>query len=86
MEDKLRERLNEHHSWPAVFPFKFIIANNQELLDQVRALFSKEADVKTRPSKNGNYIAITGKEVMMSADSVIEVYQKAQKIEGIIAL
>lgn len=85
-ESRLAERLNEHHRWPVVFPFKFIITNDQTLLDQTRALFSENAEVRTKPSRNGKYISVTGKEVMVSAEAVLEVYRNAAKIQGIIAL
>ena len=39
-----------------------------------------------RASKNGNYISITVQTMMQSTEAVIEVYQNASAIEGIIAL
>ena len=39
-----------------------------------------------RTSKKGNYVSVTAKEMMMSADKVIERYKDAAKIEGIISL
>lgn len=39
-----------------------------------------------RSSKNGNYTSFTVQMMMPSTESVIEIYQTASSIEGIIAL
>jgi len=38
------------------------------------------------PSSNGNYMSITVKEVMMSVDDIIKIYEKAAEIKGVITL
>lgn len=81
-----REKLNRNHSWPSVYMFKFIIPDDPRLLDQVQKLFSSEAEIQYKKSRNGKYISLTGKEVMVSAEEVIKVYRNAENIEHIIAL
>jgi hypothetical protein len=82
----LREKLNKNHNWPSVYMFKFIVPDKPMLVDQVQKLFSEEAELKYRTSRKGNFISITGKEVMISAEEVIRVYKKAESIEEVIAL
>lgn len=82
----LERQLNDQHEWPTVYMFKFIIPADNHKLAQVEALFGEEAVVTTRQSRTNKFISVTAKEMMMSADKVIETYKKATKIEGIISL
>lgn len=83
---KLKQKLEEQHTFPSVYLFKFIIPSDNKKLAQVEALFGSEAQVSTRQSSSNKFISISAKEVMLSADSIIAVYKKAEKIEGIISL
>lgn len=82
----LEIKLNEQHSWPGVYMFKFIIPADNHKLALVEALFGPEAVVTTRQSSSNKFISITAKEMMISSEEVIKVYRKAAKIEGIISL
>jgi hypothetical protein len=84
---RIRKAIDQHHDWPGVYMFKFIVPAANEKLAQVQALFnSNTAQITTRPSSKGNFIALTAREVMVSADQVMEKYMKAAMIEGVIAL
>jgi len=83
---KLRKQLNNIHSWPSVYLFKFIIPDDPKKITQVQQLFGEDAYLDYTKSRKGNYISISGKEVMMSADEVINRYRKAQTIEQVIML
>jgi putative lipoic acid-binding regulatory protein len=78
-----REKLNEHYAWPSLYIFKFIVPTGKE--QQVKELFPKH-DTTERASKQGKYTSITVQMMMPSSDAVIEIYQKASIIEGLIAL
>jgi hypothetical protein len=82
----LKEKLDIQHTWPSVYMFKFIIPTDNQKLAQVEALFGNEAQLTTRQSSSNKFISITAKEIMMSADEIIALYKKAEKIEGIIQL
>jgi len=79
----LREKLDNHYQWPAMYTFKFIVPKGKEQL--VREIFPIH-EATEKQSQNGNYISITATVQVTSADDVIAVYQKAYGIEGIIAL
>ncbi|MFN8713780.1 MAG: DUF493 family protein [Bacteroidota bacterium] len=83
--DALRKQLNELN-WPSLYMFKFIVPSDNQRIAQVESLFGDDADVKLQPSSNGKYTSITAREVMLSADDVLLVYQQASGINGIIAL
>jgi len=88
-EDKfknLREKLEQSGDWPRVYFFKFIIPADNQKLALVEALFGAEADVTIKQSHKGNYLSVSAKELMLSADRVIERYEKASNIEGLMAL
>lgn len=82
----LKQKLEEQHSFPALYLFKFIIPADNQKLAQVEALFGPEAQVTTNQSRTNKYISISAKEVMVSSDSVIAIYKEAEKVEGIISL
>ena len=79
---RLRERLQQQE-WPDVFMFKFIVT--PEKVEDVKSIFGP-AEIKTRESRNGNYVSVTGKEMIMDSETVIDRYKEAAKIEGLIAL
>lgn len=82
---KLREQL-ELQEWPDVFLFKFIIPNEPETLAKTTALFDETSEIRLHPSKNGKYVSISVKEMMLNVQSIIDKYEKATLIKGLIAL
>ena len=81
--NSFREKLDQHHAWPTLYVFKFIVPAGKE--NEVVALFPKH-EVTLKASKNGNYISVTTQIMMHSGQSVIDVYVNASTIEGLIAL
>jgi hypothetical protein len=81
--ESFREKLDQHHSWPALYMFKFIVPKNKTA--EVRRLFPLQI-TSEKESKNGNYVSFTFQMTMPSSQAVISVYEKAAAIEGIIAL
>lgn len=84
--ERLRTRLDQVHDWPGVYMFKFVLEPERERLDRVLALFTAEAEVLRRYSTGGKYVSITAREVMMSADEVLDRYDRASEIPGVIVL
>jgi len=83
----LREKLLKTTKWPAIYMFKFIVKSDNQSVAQVNSLFNAdEAQIQSRSSKNGKYVSITAKEVMISADAIIDKYKEAAKIDGVMAL
>ena len=81
-EDFIR-MLDQEHQWPTWYMFKFIVPRGKE--DLVVALFPKgEASVKA--SSKGKYRSVTAKIVMASGQEVLDIYEKAYHIEGVLAL
>jgi len=84
--DNLRQHLTRDISWPSVYMFKFIAPAENRIFALLHDLFPHQADFTNRHSAGGKYVSITVKELMLSADEVIERYQKASAIEGVIVL
>ena len=82
---ELRKKL-ERENWPSVYMFKFIVHSDNHKIALVESFFEDDAELNRQPSTNGKYTSITARQVMLSADAVIEVYSKAASIEGIISL
>lgn len=90
MEDeqiqRLRDRLNEIHTWPSIFMFKFILPSDPERIAKLKLIFGESAEIKERLSANGKYTSLTIREMMMDADAIFVRYMMASEIEGIISL
>jgi putative lipoic acid-binding regulatory protein len=84
--DKLKAQL-ELMEWPNLYLYKFIIPNQNETLAKVTALFEYEtAEISYHESGRGNYVSVSVKEVALSVEQIIEKYQKASEIKGVISL
>lgn len=81
--EKFKEQLDLHHAWPSLYTFKFIVPSGQESL--LKAQFPNHTP-HAKASKNGNYTSFTYRMMMPSSQAVIDIYQLASKIEGLIAL
>jgi hypothetical protein len=81
--ESLREKLDQHYTWPALYTFKFIVPKDK--VEEVKSLFPMHESTE-KNSKNGNYISVTLKMMMPGSEAVIDVYQRAAGIGGLIAL
>ena len=78
-----KELLENQYEFPADYLFKFIVPAEKE--SEARALFPN-TEPQVRPSKKGNYISLSFNYNVDSADLVLAIYEKASKIDGLIAL
>jgi hypothetical protein len=69
-----------------LYYFKFIVPNDKEKIETVKSFFLDPSKIKYKVSRDINYIGISCKQYMPDADSIVEIYQKASMIEGLIAL
>jgi putative lipoic acid-binding regulatory protein len=85
--DELRKKLEESiNSFPYIYMFKFIIKSDNRTMAMVEVIFDDDADIIQKQSAKGNYISITVKQVVMSVDEIIDIYEKAAAIDGVISL
>jgi uncharacterized protein len=83
-EARLIQLLDEHHQWPCLYTFKFIVPANKG--DELRALVPDSQGVEIRPSSGGRYSSYTFHCAMGSAREVLSVYAKVSGIEGLLSL
>lgn len=81
--DTLRAKLAVFESWPGPYLFKFIAP--QEKLGELEEVFAGK-EYQLRPSSRGRYVSLSCELVMESSEAVIEVYEKATEIDGVMAL
>lgn len=81
--ESFKEKLENNHTFPGAYTFKFIVKPQHQL--KVEQLI-EQADISLKPSSGGKYVSITLNAQMESSEEVINVYQRAKKIDGIIAL
>lgn len=79
----LKDKLDDQYSWPTLYMFKFIVPKGKE--GEIFEIFPTH-EVSTKESRQGNYISVTAKAMMASSDAVIEIYQKAEKVSGVVSL
>ncbi|MDG1252539.1 MAG: DUF493 family protein [Schleiferiaceae bacterium] len=82
-----KELLEQNYTWPSIYMFKFVCPASNENIAFLGSLFNSEtAEIQIRSSSKGNYISVTAKELMLSADKVIERYSKVRTIPGLLSL
>ncbi len=81
--DAFKEKIESEHSFPGTYVFKFIVpvGKKTEVTDLLPV-----GDISFRNSTNNSYVSITLKAHVSTSDEVVEVYERAYKVEGIIAL
>lgn len=84
--EKIRSMLWAQQKWPGIYYFKFIVPNDGVKLELVKKLFLAEDDITYRTSSDIRYISVSCKKWMKNPDAVLDFYQAASKIEGVIAL
>jgi len=72
--------------WPSTYLFKFILPNNNELISKLLNIFGTDNKQSIHPSRNGNYVSISIEELMLSANDVIDKYEKASVLKGVMSL
>jgi len=82
-EKEFKEKLEEVHSFPGGYTFKFIVKSEDQ--KKVEELVDG-AEIKIKPSSGNKYVSVTLAAHVKSSDDVIAVYRKAKMIEGLIAL
>ena len=80
---QFKERLEEGHSWPSTYTFKFVVPNAKK--GSLMTLIPM-GEVSERASSSGKYVSVTIKSHMESADHVINAYKKISVLEGVITL
>lgn len=83
--DKLKLQLDQEE-WPCLYMFKFIAPSDNHKIAQITSMFNDVSDINMRPSSKGTYTSISVKEIMMSSESVIKIYEKTALIEGVIII
>lgn len=80
---KFQNILKEHHEWPCEYTFKFIVpVSSEEDLEKVLT----GHNISKKNSTKGNYLSVTSKKTMNSAEEVMEVYDAVSQVEGVISL
>ena len=82
---KLRDILQQYN-YPMIYPFKFIIKEDQDKMVQIKRVFDETAEFSIKPSKTGKYQSITIKQMMLNPEDIINRYEQVDKIEGVIKI
>ncbi|MEM1059236.1 MAG: DUF493 domain-containing protein [Verrucomicrobiota bacterium] len=82
-KETFKEKLDATHRWPCDFTFKFIMRPAQ--LVRFKRLFPEDRWRK-RESAQGSYVCVTMEREVADADGVVEVYDRAAEIPGVMLL
>lgn len=84
---RFKERLEQTHSFPSDYIFKYIVPAEQSIIARLHSIFSSaNPSISTRDSKNGKYTSITIKVPVNDADDIVIYYRQAAAIDGIVML
>ncbi|MCR9014563.1 DUF493 domain-containing protein [Aquiflexum gelatinilyticum] len=78
-----KDKLEAQTTFPTLYMFKFIVPNGRE--SQVAALLPNNK-MTLKHSSQGKYVSATIKALMPNSDSIMDIYEKASNIEGVISL
>ena len=78
-----KQLLDDNNEWPGEYVFKFI-APKENVSDVKEVFIGHDIDIKA--SSKGSYHSITSRIRVSSSDEIIEIYQKAGQVEGVISL
>jgi putative lipoic acid-binding regulatory protein len=84
--NKLREKIIETSVFPTVYMFKFIVPSENRSIALVENLFDQSAEIHIKESGRGKYTSVTGKQVVINVEEIIDIYKKASTIEKIMFL
>jgi hypothetical protein len=80
---QFKEKLEANHNFPDTYMFKFIVPLNKK---EVLVELLPKVDLKIKTSATNKFVSITLSMEMESSDSVLDIYNQAYQIEGIIAI
>lgn len=80
---KLKLVLDETVKFPTEYLFKFIVPVGE--IHQILFIL-QGLEIEQKASSNGNYISVSGKGQMKTSQDIIQVYERAAVIKGIISL
>jgi uncharacterized protein len=78
-----KEKLEAQTAFPTLYMFKFIVPNGREV--EIAALLPNNK-MTLKESSKGKYVSATIKAMMPNSDAILDVYERASKIEGVISL
>jgi putative lipoic acid-binding regulatory protein len=84
--EALRKRLDQEHSWPSVYMFKFVLTTDEQKLARIHEIFGESAEFRSRLSSNGKYTSVTVRAMMLDADGIFDRYREVSSLGGIISL
>ncbi|MBS1636745.1 MAG: DUF493 family protein [Bacteroidetes bacterium] len=84
--DELRKKLEAQLTFPSIYMFKFILKSDNRKMALIESMFEEDADIIQNQSGKGNFTSITVKQIVMSVDEIIAIYERAAQIEGVMSL
>lgn len=84
---KLKSRLEETSTWPAIYLYKFIVPTASTGIKEIESIFDDtHAIIIKKNSKNGKYTSLSISLEMKNPDAVIEKYLAVGEVKGVISL
>ena len=81
--EQFKKRLEANHDFPCSYMFKFIvpISKKEALLNLL-----PKVTIKIKKSTSNKFVSITLSMEIESSDKVIDIYNQAYQVEGLIAM
>lgn len=83
--NRLKELLDKEN-YPSIYLFKFIIKKDEVKMTEIKLCFDETAEFEMNYSKNGNYISLSIKQMMLNSEDILLRYERVAKIKNVIVL
>lgn len=81
--EKFKTLLDDSHTWPTKYPFKFIgLPDKIELVKEIL----EGAEISIKESKKGKYLSLSAELHVSSSEEVVSIYKRVSLLEGVISL
>lgn len=85
--NRLKVELENTHSWPSDYLYKFIVPTDTDKIGQIQDVFDNTgAVIESKQSRKGKYTSISVTVNLKSPDEVISKYKEVGKVKGVISL
>lgn len=81
--ENFKNQLEKHYDFPTDYLFKFIVPMGQ--IEKLKSLFPP-GKISLKHSKTGKYVGVSCKLNVESSNQIIDIYNQAYLIKGIISL
>ena len=83
---RLSDELDKNNQWPTKYMYKFIVPNDEKIVEEVISFFPENIKINKNYSRSGKYVSISIITNENTSAGIIDRYKSMENIEGLISL